>query len=746
MAKLDVEEEARPEEVSSPPETREGETGAAEKETPPQEIKEAKTILSIDHSRGEGYEIVRMKGDGLIGNYNIFTLDEPNRIVFDLWKVKTELEKRAIPVQSSLIKDIRIGQDPFKLRVVLDMKDGIPPYRVEKRGKDVYLLLGDVDKALASIPSAPVVRAIKKEGPVEERAERIEEVEEVKRPEKKNSVESVDFTEGKASSLIIVKTSMPADYRLSRSPDGRSITLLLKGALLREDLKRTIDTSALGVGIESFSSFPSPKDPRDTIILVKLEKEILPKIKKVDNAIVMEFPKPLKVVVKKKKVTPEVKEKKEETRKQEKASSEEGPAYTGKKISLDVKDADITNIFRLLAEVSKLNIVVPEEVKGKITLRLIDVPWDQALDIILKTKGLGMIREGNVIRIAPVQKIAEEKKRLLEEKKAAVELEELTVKLIPVNYAKASEISPKVKGLLSPRGSVTVDDRTNTLVIKDVADNIKEAEALIKKLDTPTPQVLIEARIVEASRTFARDLGIEWGVDMARGTDKIRQSALFGGLSASGLTAPSNLGLNSNMGTSNFAVSLPASGGAGTLGAVGFMFGKFTNNPVLLDLRLSAGEVDGLSKTISRPKIITLDNKEAKISQGKTIPYQTVSESGTQTQFIDATLDLTVTPHVTPDGRILLKIKVSKNSKGEDTAAGPVILKKEASTEILLQDMETAVIGGIVETEKSDSVSGVPGVKDIPGLGWLFKKKSKSDTQTELLIFITPKILKESSS
>ncbi|MFQ5901585.1 MAG: type IV pilus secretin PilQ, partial [Thermodesulfobacteriota bacterium] len=410
--------------------------------------------------------------------------------------------------------------------------------------------------------------------------------------------------------------------------------------------------------------------------------------------------------------------------------------YTGRRISLDFKDADIQNILRLIAEVSRLNIVAGSDVKGKVSLRLVNVPWDQVLEIVLKTNNLGMIRDGNVLRIAPLQKIAKEKAQILADKKAEEQLEDLIVRLISVNYATAGNLQDKVKALLSERGSVSVDSRTNVLIVKDTRVGVEEAEILVKNLDTPTPQVLIEARIVEASTTFARDLGIEWGIDTAAIANNA-QMDLFGNLTSSGLTTPSG-----QSGTKNFAVSLPASGSAGPLGAMGFTFGKLGGSSLTLDLRLSAGEVGGLSKIVSRPRIVTLDNKQAKISQGKTIPYQTVADGSVQTQFFDATLDLTVTPHIAPDGSVMLKIKASKNSKGEDTAAGPVILKKEASTEILLKDGETTVIGGIVESTESDSASGVPLFKDIPVLGWLFKRQSIANDQTELLIFITPTILK----
>ena len=424
--------------------------------------------------------------------------------------------------------------------------------------------------------------------------------------------------------------------------------------------------------------------------------------------------------------------------------------YIGRKISLDFKDADIKNILRLIAEVSNLNIVAGDDVKGKVTLRLLNVPWDQALELVLKSKSLGMIKEGSVIRIAPMTKIAAEKKMILDDKKSEEKLENLEVKIVPVNYSSANGLTAQVKNLLSDRGSVTVDSRTNVLIIRDIQVNIDEAEALVQMLDTPTPQVLIEARIVEAQRNFAKDLGVEWGFSGASGEN------FFGSILGNSSTAPSNTLLPTGMVGSgaqfssqpNFAVSLPASGTAGSLGSVGFSFGKLNGDPWLIDLRLSAGEVAGLSKTISRPRVITLDNIEAKISQGDSVPFETISDGGTNTEFIDATLDLTVTPHITADGSVFMKIKVSRNSIGTFRSASgtPSISKKEASTEIMIKDGETAVIGGIVVSDESDSNSGVPYLKKVPVLGWLFKRNSIADSQTELLIFITPKVMKDSKS
>lgn len=420
--------------------------------------------------------------------------------------------------------------------------------------------------------------------------------------------------------------------------------------------------------------------------------------------------------------------------KKEEIASQEN--YTGRKISLDFQNAEISNVLRLLADVSGFNIVISDDVTGKISLKLINVPWDQALDIVLKMHNLGQVREGNIIRVALVANITKQQDDEARAKEAKIKAEDLVTEVVYVNYAKAEDLAESLKKNLSPRGDITIDKRTNTMIVKDIKRNLNDILALVKTLDTRTPQVQIEARIVQADTTFAQSLGIQWGV----GFSGISSNNVFG---IQGINTGSGAQPGFGVVAPDFAVNLPAVPGF-TAPSVGFNFGRFTNNPINLDLRLSAGELNGLTKTISSPKITTLDNVKAKIEQGESIPFQTTSQQGTQTTFIDANLTLEVTPHITSDQSIIMKVKAARNSVGSASGpAGPSILKKEAMTEVLVKDGETTVIGGIFVDENINTSTGIPLLSRIPILGWLFKSETKRDTRNELLIFITPRIIKE---
>ncbi len=416
--------------------------------------------------------------------------------------------------------------------------------------------------------------------------------------------------------------------------------------------------------------------------------------------------------------------------------------YTGQKISLDFQDADVKNILRLLAEVSKLNIITTPEVSGSITMRLLDVPWDQALDIVLKNNNLGMEQDGNIIRVATREQIESERnsrlearEKLLAEKATKKSVEPLVTETIKISYADISTLTTNLEALKSERGRLNIDERTFTIIAVDIKENLEKMKKLVDILDTPTEQVSIEARIVEVNRNYSRDLGIQWGGSLGVTTNRNFPNTI--GVTGGGAATSSRTG--------NYLVDLPAATGTGAGGAIGLMMGNISGTQ-FLDVQLSAMEQAGKGKIISNPRVTTKDNVEASISSGTQIPYQTVSQNGTKTELVDASITLTVTPHITPDGYISMKIDASKNEPSTSVVGAdgtPGIDTRKVNTEVLVKDGDTIVLGGLFETTESESYSGVPWLADIPVLGWLFKKKSIKNpgSEKELLIFITPKIL-----
>ncbi|HKN48336.1 MAG TPA: type IV pilus secretin PilQ, partial [Candidatus Polarisedimenticolia bacterium] len=407
------------------------------------------------------------------------------------------------------------------------------------------------------------------------------------------------------------------------------------------------------------------------------------------------------------------------------AISDNGPKYTGKRISLNFKDADLKDVFRLFHEITGYNIVLDPAVAGTLTIVLENVPEDQALDIILKNNGLDKVFENNVIRIATTQKLASEaaaRKALLE----AQQLEEEPITFTRgLSYAKAKDVTPILKKIMSKRGDVIMDDRTNTLIITDLRDRQDPINRLIDALDEQTPQVVIEARIVETDREFERDMGIIWGVkafaDQAHGTQ-------------TNLQFPHSI-------TGTYDVNLPSKAHAGSLA---LSFGNVLDS-VTLDVQLDAFETNGDVKVLSSPRIATQNNQKATIEQGVQIPVVSTTATQINVEFISASLKLAVTPQITKEGTVIMDVAVDNSSPDFVNRVGdvPPIITERAQTQILVADGGTAVIGGIFKLNDSIAQAGVPGLSKIPGLGWLFKNKSINRKNTELLIFITPRVTKK---
>ena len=418
--------------------------------------------------------------------------------------------------------------------------------------------------------------------------------------------------------------------------------------------------------------------------------------------------------------------------------------FVGRRISLDFQQADITNILRLIAEVSGFNIVVGEGVKSKVTMKMVNVPWDQALDMLLKMNGLGMFRQGSIVWVDSLANLSKQQDDEARARDSKTKAEPVIDRVFYIRHIPAQELMQSLRLNLSPRGRMQFNNGSNALVVQDTESKLAVIKQLVDGLDLEVPQVQIEARIVQADTVYARGMGIQWGFK----TSQFNPSDFHlignptGGFAQAGGTGATTI-------ERSFLVNLPAQvGGLPAVPGIGWTFGKLADG-FALDMRLSAGELLGLSKVIAAPKITTLDKREAKISQGESIPFQTTSLQGTQTTFVDANLELNVTPQITSRDpneeykRIMMKVRATRNAVGaRSNPAGPSIDRREATTQVMVRDGETMVIGGVFVDTQSNNVQGVPYLSRMPVLGWLFKNKSESVGKQELLIFLTPSIVK----
>jgi type IV pilus assembly protein PilQ len=666
----------------------------------------AGNIIDFFITKGNGNVQFVLIGDGEFKNFDSFRLMKPDRIVVDIWEIQRAFKNKVLPGDGLYFNRVRFGDYRDKVRVVFDLKKNEPiPYELKRKGNNLIVAFG-------------------------------------------KDINSRDINSKYKHDLPI-----GTDYEVSKK----------------------IMKSGGGSVINPSSIFQDKPNPFRT-----LEAKLM-RVSHADNSEPLKDPFPKKggSLID---IPPA-----SSTSQSEQAPSqlsfpkihtglEPGKVYTGRRIDLDFQDIDIHNVFRLIGEISNLNIIVDERVKGRITMRLVDIPWDQALDIILQTKDLGMIVEGNVLMIAPLKDLRQKEadiQRAIQAKEKAIaeaemakqeaaikarerqaELEPLITETIFINYSKAKDVEKQFKTYLTKRGTILMDERTNSLTITDVKGTIQTIKSLLERLDTPTPQVMIEARIVQADRSFGRSLGIQWGAQGLWNNPRDNRdifAAYSGYTTAYQPSTPSvdHYSRWDNLSASQFAVNFPASVLTGlTPAAMGFKFGRIVGDIFSLDLKLSMAEAEGLTRIISRPKITTLDNIKATIKSGESIPYETVSEQGTQTTFVDAVLELTVTPHVTPDGKVKMDIKATKNAIGTFRSAtgAPSITKRETETQVLVSNGETTVIGGIFEQTKETTLQAVPWFSKIPILGWLFKGKTWQDKNNELLIFITPFIIKEAPS
>ncbi|HVK65335.1 MAG TPA: type IV pilus secretin PilQ [Polyangium sp.] len=590
------------------------------------------------------------------------------------------------------------------------------------------------------------------------------------------AVTNVRFDHQPGKDRVTVELNENVKFSHVTSANGRSI-LELEGVRLPDALERKLDVSAFGGTITAISTYRRKSDASRVVVEVEPKGDVVGVVAREGSTLVLTFAdtaahpmlsgvgadggaaRRVRTVAREEDVAakPSPSRAAETTVDGEEAAGflpttlAQQRRFTGRRIDLDLKDADIHNVLRLVSDVGRVNIVTSDDVKGTVTIRMRNVPWDQALETVLQAKGLGMVRQGNMIRVAPQAELNKERELDLARRKNDLALAPLETRLIPVNYAVAKELQARGKDLLSPRGSLAVDDRTNVLVARDVAGNLDQLEELVRALDTQTPQVLIEARIVEATSRYLRDVGIQWGGDST-------VSAATG--NPTGLVFPSQIGITggasdqatptgglspfqNTVQNPNFAVNLPATTGTGLGGALGMTFGAI-DNTVNLAVRLSAAEASGLLRIVSSPRILTLDNREARISQGTLIPFSQISAQGVQTTFQEAKLQLLVKPHVTSDGSVSMHVKINRDEPdfNQTSARGdPTILKREAETDLLIMDGHTAVIGGIFTRNTGRNLDQVPVLGDIPILGVLFQRRRSSDSRSELVIFITPRIV-----
>lgn len=595
-----------------------------------------------------------------------------------------------------------------------------------------------------------------------------------------SAVSDVRFEHAPSGDQVLVDVTGSARFETFEG-QGRS-RIELESTHLPTALQRKLDTGAFGGAVRSVSTYRKPSDPRTVVIDIEHSPASHLSVERVGGALVCRVSeqeahsmrsgigtdggvarKAVTVAREAEYELPIVETSYNAAAGAVETTTEPNEAdgfmpgmvaqqrFNGRRIDLDLKDADVHNVLRLLADVGRVNIVTADNVSGSVTIRMRNVPWDQALETVLQAKGLGMVRRGNMIRVAPLADLNKERELAIARRKSELELAPIETRLIPVSYADAQQLQQRAGDMLSPRGSLAVDTRTNVLIARDVAGNLNQVEELVRSLDTQTPQVLIEARIVEATSRYLRDVGIQWGGDAtfsaATGNDTgvafPNSIGIAGGASDQQTPTAGLSPVQQNVSNPNFAVNLPAAVGTGQGGGIGLAFGSVDNN-FNLNVRLTAAEQSGMLRIISSPRILTLDNRDARISQGTLIPFSQISAQGVQTTFQEAKLQLLVRPHVTADGSVSMHVKINRDEPdfNQTSARGdPTILKREAETELLVQDGHTAVIGGIFTRNSGRNLDQVPLLGDIPILGILFQRRRASDQRSELVIFLTPRII-----
>jgi type IV pilus assembly protein PilQ len=656
----------------------------------------ATELNSVDFSALPGNKTkIELSFSEEVSEPNSFSIDEPARVVLDFPQVTNNLSKKTEQVNIGSTQSISTVEAGERTRMVVNLSEKVP-YTIDTVGRVVTLIIDGRSTKVA------------------------------KQFDSSNTLKDIDFRRGLDGEGLLTITLNNENAEINVRQERDNLILDLSNVSLPDQLHRRLDVIDFATPVQTIETERSS----DGVSF------IIQSMGKVEH---LAYQSENKVVI-------EVRENESDA---VQAGSRDEFGYTGEKLSLNFQNIEVRAVLQLLADFTQLNLVTSDTVQGNVTLRLKNVPWDQALDIILKTKGLGMRQNGNVMLIAPAIEIAAREKQELAALKQLEELEPLYSEVLEINFAKASDLSAILssegegngsqdESFMSSRGSVTVDDRTNSLLIRDTAENLRQISSLVEKLDIPIRQVLIESRIVIASNDFTKSLGVRFGTTAQSNT---AGAGVAGSLDSLTINSAADSVTPAVVSSSNLNVDLPV---ANPAGSIALALAKLPLGAIL-GLELSAMQAEGKGEVISSPKVITSNQSPAIIEQGTEIPYQEAASSGaTSTSFKKAVLSLEVTPQITPDDQIIMDLKVNKDQPVFDARFSvPSIDTKKIETQVLVDNGETVVLGGVYEQTKSDTVSRVPFFGDLPYVGFLFKTTEKQDDKTELLVFVTPKIIKD---
>lgn len=658
-------------------------------------------IESVTGSIQGGREVVRIDlSQALTALPTGFAIQSPARIALDFPGVANAMGRSTVDINQGNLKSVSVVQAGERTRVVLNLKQPAA-YKAEIQGKSLVVVLESTSRSTATAAVAPAFAE--------------------NRSRDSAPLKDMDFRRTADGAGRIVVTLPNNQVGVDIRQQGQTLVVEFMKSTLPEGLRRRLDVGDFGTPVKSVTTFQSGDRVR---MVIEPKGQWEHSAYQSDEQFVVE--------VKETKVDPK--------------KLTQGVGYNGQKLSLNFQNIEVRSLLQVIADFTNFNIVTSDSVSGSVTLRLQDVPWDQALDIILQAKGLGMRKSGNVLWVAPKDEIASKEKLDLESIASVQSLEPVRTQSFQINYAKASEIAAQLTAgggggaasarMMSTRGSVIAESRTNQLFVTDIPSKLEEIQQFIGKLDVAVRQVLIEARIVEASDSFGKSLGVKLGGGGPISVDAGQGGPIGGSFGSSYVSGSAAT-------TSGNFVNLPSTGALGNANPGSFALSLFgAGASTFLNLEISALEADGKGKVVSSPRVVTADQKPATIEQGTELPYQVASSSGaTSIAFRKANLKLDVTPQITPDGNIILDLDVSKDTVGQSTPAGFAIDTKHIKTQVLVENGGTVVIGGIFTEDQTETETKVPFFGDLPGLGVLFKNKTKSSTKREMLVFITPKML-----